>query len=684
MGKKKAFTKTGFGLFTLSKKGNSPHRGSSSVKRTSSLREVNHLPEGSQAPPESIIPTRTGTGGLLRKSSSRTSSRRSRGSSATTSSCNSSKDSRREAMSGGLHNQDDAHGEGITQPLMNHGGFGAALVFHATASRSLDKPSTGTAPTKGGTLIANDNAMNSSSPQLVAGAGAGAAAVSSLPQLQELLGVGVPGGNAASTGFNWSSVAGNRPGLYDGGLSSIIGCSSLGSSAISTPPAGGLGPGSGAGAALGSSLVSRAAAAASAASPSNAGSSRPPLFTASEDSQVPHPPPPLPSGASSPQIPNPRRSSRSTGVDNGQHSMSTHSMPCILPIPSQFMGFSSSLSTPAEDTSGQSTEDYLRSTNFLLRTSSRSSGGEGKGSSGEGYPNGTGLSTVPTAGAGAVTTLPVAPNGNGMSVSFSDNPMASATAPGRSATTHLTQQLMAYQGNRSLSLAMPPSVPLPGSMFQRCFHNSLTANTRSASGSVATTQQTTESEGQAIQALTEELAFHLKAALKSAERVHAAGGNSTCYGFADKMTTMTLYTLVGLDENPDEGRPTRFQRRLQRFRFPPPQMEKLNSMDGPDEGTVTYMIGSAEARRRALMAVRMAEDMAKSREEPVAPFDEKAVVAEYAKMCPHSDKESAHGDRGTKVAQMITRPEEIVGHRREKLLVAMPYGVDSEEEDFDL
>lgn len=130
--------------------------------------------------------------------------------------------------------------------------------------------------------------------------------------------------------------------------------------------------------------------------------------------------------------------------------------------------------------------------------------------------------------------------------------------------------------------------------------------------------------------------------------------------FSAMRLALDLYDAVGLDEDPDLVSPTKFQARLQRYRFPPPNMSELMDVEEPDEATMVFMLGELEARRRRRHAAKIRDSAAVTTAQP-------GILTATTR---------GHG-AAVSVGPPWARKEEIRGHRRAVSASAMPYGLDS-------
>lgn len=609
----------------------------------------------------------------------------------------------------GMESGNDA----ITQPLMTHGGFSAALGFRIPVDHR--SPTSATKPTPGGVNCApvntgnevhiTGNNSNSNTNGIDAATHNAAASTScvAMPSFQQIqdgptldttdgaVPCALAGASIGGAAFSRSGGAGSSRSPMEAGLISVMGTgiSSGASSAGAVSSNGGvLAPGA-FGNVFAASVPQLIPAPPASLRP--VGSVRQAVFSSSEITTGTHAPSALVSPSKTTANTNhlrARANNRST-ADPGLHSSTAHSLPTVLPLSTHYLGFGSSLSLANDGHSSQSTDLYLRSTNFLRgSTPSRSAAGSGTDT------NLNTSDTDPNSASVAANRSTAAPVGNPVNqmaassignMSFAGNALGRSTAaflpnPGASvATANATLPMPA-----GTSFMVPVGQSLQGSPFFGRGASPQPSQPMDANvGGAPAVADTADDANQSMEVLTAALTDCLQKAAEKANKIRAAGGNSTAFSFYDKVAVMSLYDALGLDEAPDDGRPSKFQQRLQRYRFPPPQMEKLNSMDGPDEETLTYMIGASEARRRARMAAKTQENLERSRLEPVQPYDPKANLAECKATRARELMMAMEKDDGGIHDFVLKREEQILGHRREPIFIAMPYGIDSDDSDFE-
>ena len=69
---------------------------------------------------------------------------------------------------------------------------------------------------------------------------------------------------------------------------------------------------------------------------------------------------------------------------------------------------------------------------------------------------------------------------------------------------------------------------------------------------------------------------------------------------------MELYEVLGLDEDTFLAPPNELQKRIQQYRFPPPNMHMLKETETIDEETLEYVLGSEEAKLRRTEGLEVA------------------------------------------------------------------------------
>lgn len=126
--------------------------------------------------------------------------------------------------------------------------------------------------------------------------------------------------------------------------------------------------------------------------------------------------------------------------------------------------------------------------------------------------------------------------------------------------------------------------------------------------------------------------------------------------FGHQRDVMELYNIMDLEDDTLAGAP-KLQRQLQAFQFPPPNMERLQTLPTADDEVVVYMIGEEEKARRERHALHWQRRRAST--DPPHPFVAQYTTEDFA------DRDSDRGGlRGRLLPGSYGRCEEIRCHQR--------------------